>query len=205
MNFDDVVVMPERFIQSLPFGAQYDAATGMTQFRFWAPACTRVNLVLRDAEPANASLHVDDPTASETVLAMQAQEDGWFHCAVACGPGTRYLYRLDGAEHAGLEVPDPAARAQAGDIHDPSCVVDPSHYVWQHARWRGRPWHEVVLIEVHPGLLGGFKGITKQLARWAETGFTAIELMPIADFPGARNWGYDGVLPYAPDAGLWFS
>ena len=96
-------------------------------------------------------------------------------------------------------MPDPASRAQADDVHGPSLVVDPRAYRWRNADWRGRPWHETVLYELHAGLLGGFAGVQRELARLAALGITAIELMPVNDFPGQRNWGYDGVLPFAPD------
>jgi maltooligosyltrehalose trehalohydrolase len=85
-------------------------------------------------------------------------------------------------------------------VHGTSIVIDPAAYAWRNTAWRGRPWHETVLYELHPGLLGGFKGIAEHLPRLKELGVTAIEMMPIADFFGAHNWGYDGVLPFAPDA-----
>ena len=84
-------------------------------------------------------------------------------------------------------------------MHGASLVIDPRAYRWRESGWRGRPWTEVVLYELHPGLLGGFAGIARELDRLAALGITAIELMPINDFPGKRNWGYDGVLPFAPD------
>lgn len=150
-----------------------------TRFRLWAP-----NL-------AQASVEIEEgPTVS-----MQAVGDGWFEAEAECGPGTRYRYRV----RDDLAVPDPASRLQAGDVHDASIVCDPSAYRWQHNAWRGRPWHETVLYEMHPGLCGGYEGMATRLPALAELGITAIELMPIADFPGPRNWGYDGVLPYAPD------
>jgi len=96
-------------------------------------------------------------------------------------------------------VPDPASKLQAADVHDASIVVGDDDYPWRHPQWRGWPWHETVAYEVHPGLMGGYAGIERRLKHWAGLGVTAIELMPIADFPGARNWGYDGVLPYAPE------
>ena len=99
-----------------------------------------------------------------------------------------------------LDVPDPASRAQDGDVHDASIVIDPDAYAWRCAQWRGRPWHETVLYELHVGIAGGFAAAAKRLPALAALGVTAIELMPVADFPGARNWGYDGVLPFAPDA-----
>ena len=84
-------------------------------------------------------------------------------------------------------------------MHDPSVVINPAAYAWRNTSWRGRPWKEAVLYELHAGAFGGFRGVIKQLAKLAALGITAIELMPINDFPGRHNWGYDGVLPYAPD------
>ncbi|HWG05109.1 MAG TPA: malto-oligosyltrehalose trehalohydrolase, partial [Beijerinckiaceae bacterium] len=96
-------------------------------------------------------------------------------------------------------LPDPASRAQTGDVHDWSLVIDPFAYKWRDRDWRGRPWEEAVLYELHVGLFGGFRGVIRELPRLANLGLTAIELMPIAEFPGCRNWGYDGVLPFAPE------
>lgn len=120
--------------------------------------------------------------------------DGWFEAEGECGAGTRYRYLLAD----GRTIPDPASRAQDGDVHSASIVVDPSSYCWR-TQWRGRPWHEAVIYELHAGVLGGFAAVARELPRLAELGVTAIELMPIAEFPGARNWGYDGTLPYAPE------
>jgi malto-oligosyltrehalose trehalohydrolase len=100
-------------------------------------------------------------------------------------------------------VPDPASRYQPDDVHGPSVIVDPRSYAWQARAWRGRPWHEAVLYELHVGAFtpeGDFDGVRRRLDRLARLGVTAIELMPLAEFPGRRNWGYDGVLPFAPDA-----
>lgn len=127
---------------------------------------------------------------------MRRMPDGWFEIEADCGAGSRYRYRIDG----GMLVPDPASRAQAGDVHDASIVCDPAAYSWQNTQWLGRPWHETILYELHVGLLGGFEGVMRHLPSLARLGITAIELMPVADFPGRRNWGYDGVLTYAPDA-----
>jgi maltooligosyltrehalose trehalohydrolase len=127
---------------------------------------------------------------------MKPVGGGWYEAEVPVGAGTAYRYRLED----GRAVPDPAARAQHGDVHDPSLVVDPLAYRWRHAEWRGRSWHETVLYELHVGTFGGFVGVERQLPRLAELGITAIELMPVAEFPGRRNWGYDGVLPFAPDS-----
>jgi len=127
---------------------------------------------------------------------MAACSGGWFEAAVSCGPGTKYRYLLQD----GSGVPDPASRAQSGDVHGPSIVVDPASYKWRNAYWRGRPWEDAILYELHAGVLGGFAGIARELPRLAALGITAVELMPIAEFPGARNWGYDGVLPFAPES-----
>lgn len=161
------------------FGAQY-LGHDQARFRFWAPTQKRVTLELRSRPP----------------IAMHVRDGGWFEAEARCQPGTPYRYRLDD----GTAVPDPASRAQEDDVHGWSLVVDPDAYHWQHPEWPGRPWHETVLYELHAGLLGGFAGVQQILPRLVELGITAVELMPIADFPGRRNWGYDGVLPYAPDA-----
>ena len=126
---------------------------------------------------------------------MTPQPEGWFEAEAEAAPGASYLYRLE----SGQAVPDPASRAQAEDVHGPSLVVDPNAYRWRHPEWQGRPWHETVLYELHAGTCGGFAGVQADLDRLAGLGITAIELMPINDFPGTRNWGYDGVLPFAPD------
>jgi len=133
--------------------------------------------------------------ADRAPLAMTRDDAGWFEVEADCGAGTHYKYVLAN----GTKVPDPAARAQSGDIHGPSIVVDPGSYHWRNRTWRGRPWREAVIYELHVGLLGGFTGVAQELSRLAKLGITAIELMPIAEFPGARNWGYDGVLPFAPE------
>jgi malto-oligosyltrehalose trehalohydrolase len=128
-------------------------------------------------------------------VAMEGK-DGWFEVTIPCDAGTAYRFRLGD----GTLVPDPAARAQAGDVHGPSLVVDPRAYRWRNPGWRGRPWTETVLYELHVGACGGFNGVTRRLPDLADLGITAVELMPVAEFPGSRNWGYDGVLPFAPDA-----
>ena len=97
-------------------------------------------------------------------------------------------------------MPDPASRFQPQDVHGPSEVIDPRAYRWEHTNWHGRPWEETVLYELHVGAMGGYAGVQKRLPALAALGVTAIELMPLNDFPGKHNWGYDGVLPYAPDS-----
>ena len=162
----------------LSFGANL-IEPGRTRFRIWAPAQKAMSVAL-DGKPP---------------LAMRGGDAGWFELDVDCGAGTRYSYVLPD----GRRVPDPAARAQAGDVHGASIVVDPQSYQWRDQEWRGRPWTEAIVYELHVGLFGGFGGVVRELGRLADLGITAIELMPIAEFPGARNWGYDGVLPFAPE------
>jgi maltooligosyltrehalose trehalohydrolase len=152
---------------------------GTVDFAIWAPSVPSLVLELDGA-----------------ALPMRPGPDGWFTASAAARPGTPYKFRTP----AGMAFPDPASRAQQGDVHDASIVVDHGGYVWRHRNWRNRPWHEAVIYEAHPGLMGGFAGLRARLAEIAATGFTAVELMPVADFPGRHNWGYDGVLPYAPDA-----
>jgi len=163
--------------RQLPFGATLLDADRV-RLRLWAPRQTEVDLLLGDDER----------------VPMQRRDGGWFEAEAGCGPGARYRFRLG----TGETIPDPAARAQLGDVHGPSVVVDPVSYDWKHADWKGRPWHETVLYELHPGLMGGFEGVRAELPRLAALGITAIELMPIADCSGTRNWGYDGVLQFAP-------
>jgi len=174
----------------MPFGAEV-LADGRVRFRLWAPAAKRVDLCL-EGNPAKAA-------AASTTLPMRTAPEGWFHLDTGrAGPGTRYRFAIDG----GMRVPDPASRFQAEDVHGASTVVNPAAWQWQDAGWRGRPWEETVLYELHVGSFsarGDFEGVREKLDYLAELGVTAIELMPVADFPGTRNWGYDGVYLFAPD------
>jgi maltooligosyltrehalose trehalohydrolase len=170
----------------MPFGAQPGPA-GDCRFRLWAPAAGRVELELhRGTGPAR--------------LEMRAGADGWHELVVPdAPPGTGYRFLLP----SGLAVPDPASRRNPVDVHGPSEVVDPRAYDWHDAAWTGRPWEEAVIYELHVGTFtpeGTFAAARARLAELAALGITAVELMPVADFAGARNWGYDGVLPFAPDA-----
>jgi malto-oligosyltrehalose trehalohydrolase len=160
------------------FGANL-IAPDRTRFTIWAPDCEQVTLEVEGAQP----------------VPMQVK-DGSFTCEAQCGAGARYRFRV----RPDLAVPDPASRAQAGDVHDASIVVDPRAFRWRHPEWQGRPWHEAIIYELHAGAMGGFAGVTERLNELVALGITAVELMPINDFPGNRNWGYDGVLPYAPDS-----
>ncbi|AZF05718.1 malto-oligosyltrehalose trehalohydrolase [Pseudomonas sp. R5-89-07] len=169
--------MPLRTLETWPHGAlMLDAQH--TRFALWAPDAFYVSVELQDGKS----------------IAMLPQADGWFEVEIACPAGTLYRFNIDGER----DVPDPASRAQAQDVHGWSRVVDPLAYEWRHSQWQGRPWHEAVIYELHVGAMGGYAEVEKHLPRLAELGVTAIELMPLAQFPGERNWGYDGVLPYAP-------
>ena len=177
----------------MPYGAQITEQG--VRFRLWAPSCKRVGLCLGDKR-------VDGQTdgKDERVLPMDACGGGWFELvAPEAGAGTRYRFEVNGA----MRVPDPASRFNPDDVHNASEVIDPADFVWRDAVWRGRRWEEAVIYELHVGTFSPeetFTGVTQRLDYLVELGVTAIELMPVADFPGSRNWGYDGVLPYAPDS-----
>lgn len=150
---------------------------GTTCFRLWAPAAHRVDVECGGARTP-----------------LSRQDDGVWQGEVRAAAEDSYRFIVDGA----VRVPDPASRGQASDVDGESVLVSPDH-AWRIGNWRGRPWEETVLYELHAGLLGGFSGVVRHLPRLAALGITAVELMPVADFPGRRNWGYDGVLPFAPD------
>ncbi len=170
---------------SSPFGAEI-RPDGQVRFRLWAPDLTSVTLVL-------------EPRGRETIrLPLDSAGEGWFEVlSSVVGAGDRYRFRLPD----GLEVPDPASRWQPEGVHGPSEIVDPLAYRWTATNWQGRPWEELVLYELHVGTFtpqGTFAAAAEQLPRLADLGVTGIELMPVAAFPGKRNWGYDGVQPFAP-------
>jgi maltooligosyltrehalose trehalohydrolase len=147
----------------------------------WAPAARRVAVELRD---------------HDVKAELEPSGDGFFGAVVdRVGPGNRYRYRLDGGE----PLPDPASALQPGGVHGPSAVVDPA-FRWSDAGWRGVPLRRLVLYELHVGTFtpeGTFDAIIPRLSELAALGVTAIEIMPVSQFPGGRNWGYDGVFPYA--------
>ncbi len=170
----------------MPFGAQTSAG-GAVEFRLWAPGAPRV-----EVELACARAHA--------MLELHARGGGWYSTTVEnVEAGARYAFRIDG----GITVPDPASRWNPQDVHEASAVFDPCAFEWPDANWRGRAWEEAVIYELHIGTFtpaGTFAAAIAQLDYLVRLGVTAIEIMPVADFPGARNWGYDGVLPFAPDS-----
>lgn len=157
---------------------------GGTRFRVWAPERRRVELIV-------------DGGGERDVRPLAAGADGWFDTSFAdLGPGTRYEYRLDGAG----PFPDPASRHQPDGVHGPSAIVDPA-FAWTDHGWEGVAPASLVIYEAHVGTFspeGTFDGMRRRLPHLRALGITALELMPIADFPGGRNWGYDGVAPFAP-------
>jgi maltooligosyltrehalose trehalohydrolase len=171
---------------SMPFGAEC-RDDGSVRFRLWAPAARRVQLSLAGAKRSPC-------------LPLKPCDEGWFELVTdAARPGMEYRFRIDDAQ----EVPDPASRFQPRDVHGPSEVIDPQAFEWQDGDWYGRPWEEGVIYEVHVGAFtpsGNFSSLRMRLDYLADLGITAIELMPVADFPGRRSWGYDGVFPFAPDS-----
>ncbi len=178
--------MAERRAHRLPFGAEI-MPDGSVRFRLWAPAARRVELMLYEGSGARP-------------IGMRPAQAGWFELVTpAAHAGTLYRYRIDGS----LEAPDPASRFNPQDVSGPSEVINPEAFEWTDGEWRAREWHEAVLYELHVGTFsetGTFAGVEGRLEALAELGINVIELMPIADFPGRCGWGYDGVLPYAPDA-----
>ena len=175
--------MHTSLLHEMPFGAQ-PLDSGDVRFRLWAPDARRAEVAL-----GRESL--------EHSLPMEAVGGGWFELLTgAVGAGAHYRFQLDGA----TVVPDPASRFQPDGVHGPSEVIDPRGYEWRDA-WRGRPWKEAVLYELHVGTFtegGTFRSAIERLPFLADVGITAIEVMPVATFAGTRNWGYDGVLPFAP-------
>jgi maltooligosyltrehalose trehalohydrolase len=151
-------------------------------FRLWAPAAHRVDLLLEKSYP------------------LRRGEDGWFGIDIPdVKAGERYKFRIDDE----IDVPDPASAFQPNDVSGPSEVIDHAAYRWRASEWRGRPWQETSVIETHVGTFtqeGTYRAMIGKLDHLVETGITALELMPLADFAGKRNWGYDGVLWYAPDS-----
>jgi malto-oligosyltrehalose trehalohydrolase len=181
----------------MPFGTECLSGGGV-HFRLWAPGLRSVAIQLLRPRPNAAAEH-------RCQQPMHRLDGGWFELempeAVA---GDQYRVHLPD----GMLVPDPASRFQPHDVHGPSEVIDPTAFAWDGDDWdesssRGRPWHEAIVYELHVGTFsegGDYAGVEAQLDRLVALGVTAIELMPLADFPGRRNWGYDGALLFAPDS-----
>ncbi|MDD2310066.1 MAG: malto-oligosyltrehalose trehalohydrolase [Desulfuromonadaceae bacterium] len=164
---------------TLDIGATHIA--GKTRFRVWAPLATSVEVEL----------------VGSAALKTALQRDGeYFQGTLPAAPGDRYWYWLDGW----LRRPDPVSRSQPDGVHGPSQVIDPE-FAWSDGRWRGIALEEYIFYELHVGSFtpqGTFDGVISRLDYLVELGITAVELMPVAQFPGERNWGYDGTFPFAP-------
>jgi maltooligosyltrehalose trehalohydrolase len=170
-------------VRRFPIGAEI-VGDGMTHFRVWAPSADAVSIEL-----------LDDRGAVRQHGPLRAESSGYFAGVVEAPPGTRYRFRLP---HGSF--PDPASRFQPDGPHGPSQVVD-SRFAWTDADWRGRAPSELVLYELHLGTFtraGTWHAAMAELPELARLGITALEIMPVADFPGAFGWGYDGVDLYAP-------
>ncbi|HEX6747084.1 MAG TPA: malto-oligosyltrehalose trehalohydrolase [Longimicrobium sp.] len=169
----------------LPFGA--NVTERGTEFRVWAPGHERVEVVIYGPD-------------AEAVHPLELENGGWFGCVLGgIGAEARYRYRLDGGD----AFPDPASRAQPDGVHEPSEVVDPSAFAWTDGDWQGVELEDLVIYEMHVGAFtpeGTFDAAIARLDDLRALGVTAIEPMPVASFPGARNWGYDGVSLFAPQA-----
>ncbi|MGD8570172.1 MAG: malto-oligosyltrehalose trehalohydrolase [Gammaproteobacteria bacterium] len=170
----------------MPFGSRI-LENGDVRFQLWAPAADTVDLCL-------------EPGDRQVLLPMTATGDGWFILdSDQASTGSFYSFRIN----QDIQVPDPASRFQPKDVHGPSEIIDPRSWRWRDDHWRGRPWEEAVVYELHVGSFtteGTFDAVQEKLDYLIELGITAIELMPVADFPGKRNWGYDGVYLFAPDS-----
>jgi maltooligosyltrehalose trehalohydrolase len=171
---------------AMPFGATVVPSEGV-RFRLWAPALEAVQLVLQQG-------------AAEDRVPMSKGDGGWFETfSTNAAPGTQYAFAVDNT----LSVPDPASRFQPKGVHGPSEVIDPAAFAWEDGQWRGRHWEESVFYELHVGAFspeGTYAAAERRLDYLARLGVTAIELMPVSAVPGLRNWGYDGVHPFAPTA-----
>jgi maltooligosyltrehalose trehalohydrolase len=168
-------------VNSITLGA-IPKADGGCQFRVWAPRAQGV------------AVHLVAP--AERLMPLKSGANGYFHGILEeVAPGSRYFYRLNGA----ASHPDPASRFQPEGVHGPSQVCTPD-FPWTDRDWCGPALADYVIYELHVGVFtpaGTFAAIIPHLASLKELGVTAVELMPVAQFPGERNWGYDGVFPYA--------
>lgn len=170
-------------VQSLPLGASR-LSDGGWAFVLWSPLLERVSVRLLGS--------------SDRLIQMEKDECGYHFALVGdLAPGTRYFYHVEDGRH----LHDPASRFQPEGVHGPSEIVDTGAFQWTDQNWSGIPLEQSIFYELHVGTYtpeGTFDGVIAQLSQLAELGITTIELMPIAQFPGSRNWGYDGVFPFAP-------
>ena len=178
--------MPGTEIQSAEGLGATLLANGSTRFVVWAPLAQQVQV--RTSGP------------DERLIPMERDESGYHRVEVdGLAPGALYMYQLDGK----VERPDPASRSQPRDVHGPSLVVPKDDFPWSDQGWPGLLSEDYIFYELHVGTFspeGSFDGVLARLPYLKELGVTAIQLMPVTQFPGTRNWGYDGVYPYAVHA-----
>jgi maltooligosyltrehalose trehalohydrolase len=172
----------------MPFGCALTPRGA--RFRLWAPSCANVQLELTLPGDARATRH-----------AMRCA-DGWHGIDLpqACA-GASYRFVVQTRDAQELAVPDPASRSNPQGVHGASMIVDPNAYDWRSLEWRGQSWPDAVLYELHVGTFtqeGTFAAACARLPCLRDLGVTALQIMPLAAFPGRRNWGYDGVLQFAP-------
>jgi len=173
----------------LRFGASVRSGYSV-EFRVWAPNLTSLAVRVmggNEGEP------------SRTIPMRQSSDSEFVATVPQVGAGADYVYVLDGER----ERPDPVSRWQPGGVHAPSRVVDPASFRWSDQGWSGIPLRDFIIYELHTGTFtrdGTFAGVIARLPYLRDLGVTAIEIMPVAEVPGNRNWGYDGASLYAPQS-----
>jgi maltooligosyltrehalose trehalohydrolase len=169
-----------------PLGAEL-IGNNQAHFRLWAPKAREVNVVVEDAAEGKPKF-----------FPLIAESAGYFSGVADAGPGSRYRFRVNRAQNC---YPDPASRFQPDGPHGSSCIVDPTEFRWTDADWPGLQLRGQIFYEMHIGTFtkeGTWRAAAQQLPELARIGITAIEMMPIAEFPGEFGWGYDGVDLFAP-------
>ncbi len=164
----------------MQIGSRY-LGNGQCQFTVWSPLSQQVDLHLVSPE--------------DKLIPLQRSEQGYWQTTIAAEPGTLYFYRLNNE----VDRPDPASQSQPQGVHGASEVVDQGKFTWSDEQWQGVPLEDLVIYELHVGTFtaeGTFDAMIPRIPELLELGINAIEIMPIAQFPGDRNWGYDGVYPY---------
>jgi len=169
-----------------PIGAEL-VDENQTHFRVWAPKAREIDVALEDGAGAKP-----------TFCSLTAESSGYFSGIAEAGPGTRYRFRVDRADHV---YPDPASRFQPDGPHGPSCIINPKEFRWTDSDWSGLKLKGQVFYEMHIGTFtkeGTWRAAAEQLPELARIGITVVEMMPVAEFPGRFGWGYDGVDLFAP-------
>jgi maltooligosyltrehalose trehalohydrolase len=169
-----------------PIGAEL-IGENQTHFRVWAPKAREVDVALENTAGAKPQF-----------FPLTAEAGGYFSDAITVGAGDRYRFRVDGAENS---YPDPASRFQPDGPHGSSCIIDPTKFQWNDAKWPGLKLKGQIIYEMHVGTFtkeGTWRAAAEQLPELARIGITTVEMMPVAEFPGRFGWGYDGVDLFAP-------